>query len=193
MGIFRFVEILHQNIAIFVKEFLTVEVREIWWFDSNFEESYLSEFLRYGLRKKCVRKPLMHTFQKLTCRVHQNILRATSKGFVLKLHFSTILYWNGAPWPQPMGGMSIWVFWGYYKVANMTTRYVWAILMIYSEFYRRNLIFRFFEILHENMPIFVREFLKGNVIYRLKLWNELSRRVLVIWHSETVRLKGLDV
>ena len=62
-----------------------------WISKRNFEESYLSEFLRYGLRKKCVRKPLMHTFQSSTCRVHQNILRATSKGFVLKLHFSTIL------------------------------------------------------------------------------------------------------
>ena len=148
-------------------------------------EIWTSKKMRY-------RKPLMHTFEKSTYRVHQNILRATSKGFVLKLHFSTILYWNCAPWLQPMGGMSIWVFWGYYKVANMTTRYVWAILMIYSKFYRRNLIFRFFEILHENSAIFVKEFLKENVMYGLKLWNELSQRVLVIWYSETVRLKGLD-
>ena len=55
--------------------------------EQNFKESYLSEFLRYGLRKKCVRKPLIHTFQKLTSQVTQNILRATTTGFVLKLHF----------------------------------------------------------------------------------------------------------
>ena len=55
--------------------------------ERNFKPSYLSEFSRYGLREKCVRKPLIHIFQKSTFRVAQNILRATSKGFVLKLHF----------------------------------------------------------------------------------------------------------
>ena len=66
-------------------------------------------------------------------------------------------------WLQPMGGIPIWVFWGYYKVENMTTRYVWAILMIYSEFYRRNLIFWLIEILHQNAAIFVKEFLTVEV------------------------------
>ena len=45
----------------------------------------------------------------------------------------------------------------------MTTRYVWSILMIYSDFYRVNLIFRLFEKMHQNVEYFVKEFLKENM------------------------------
>ena len=74
----------------------------------------------------------------------------------------------------------------------MTTRYVWSILMIYSDFYRVNLIFRLFEKMHQNVEYFVKEFLKENMRVWLTLWIELSQRVLVLRHPETVRLKGLD-
>ena len=55
--------------------------------ESNFETSYLSDFSRYGLREKCVKKLWSYTFTKTTLLVRQNILRASSKGIVLKLHF----------------------------------------------------------------------------------------------------------
>ena len=67
--------------------FTNLKIRSLtktWISKRNFEESYLCEFLRYGLRKKCVRKPWIHTFWKTTYWVLQNILRATSKGIVLK-------------------------------------------------------------------------------------------------------------
>ena len=39
---------------------------------------------------------------------------------------------------------------------------------------------------------FVKEFLKENMMVWGKLWIELSLRVLMLWHSEAVCLKGLD-
>ena len=113
-----------------------------WISERNFEESYLSEFLRYGLRKKCVRKPLMCTFQKSTCWVPQNILRAASKGFVLNLHF---LVSSNEMMPPDF---SEW--WGYtyrcskgryYEVENMTTWYFGGCLIIHIDFWVVKFIF----------------------------------------------------
>ena len=73
---------MHEKYAYFVKEFLKENVKVLTYPSVNFEVSYLSEFLRYDLRKKCVWKPLMHTFWKLTCGVTQNILRATTTEIV---------------------------------------------------------------------------------------------------------------
>ena len=60
---------------------------KITWPDFSFEESYLSEFLSYDIRRRCVWKLLIHTSQILTCHVPQNILRADTTGFVYKWHF----------------------------------------------------------------------------------------------------------
>ena len=42
------------------------------------------------------------------------------------------------------------------------------------------------------MSDFLKEFLKENLMDWSKFWIELSLRILGLWYSETVRLKGLD-
>ena len=62
--------------------------------------------------------------------------------------------------------------------------------------YFKSDIFDFFKAIRtdmlQNTEYFVKEFLKENMWVWLKLWIELSQRVLVLRHSETVRLKVFD-